>query len=253
MKTPIVLIISLLVFSPHAYSKGKKKKSSEQTTSQTTEQTTDQTTDQPAAIPLGKIEINQSMVRQGVAPMLNWSIDYPTGVVDVVDITPNDEIEPKTKLQVKISMIGVGITDQRGTRYEAKSYVQFGSSGWEHLFTGTGDQVQPDSVLIDRVVRPGDNLRFAAKVNLSGYDYYYNQSSNIKVLKNGDTPPSVAAGYDDQQSVANYLRPYVKDGKIALGPMDLIYVSELTHSDPQHSGYDMQDAIVLVQFDTVAE
>lgn len=233
MKTPILLIISLLVLSAHAYS----TQSSEQT----------------AAIPTGTIEINHDMVRQGVAPLLNWNITYPTAVNDIVDITPDDEIDPKTTLRVKVSMIGVGITDQRGTEYEAKSYIKFGSSGWEHLFTGTGNQVYPDTLLIDRVVRPGEKLRFAAKVNLRGYNYYYNQSSNIKVLKNGDSPPSVAAGYDDQQSVADYLRPYVKDGKIALGPMDLIYVSELTHSDQQHSGYDMQDAIVLVQFDTIAE
>lgn len=205
------------------------------------------------SIPVGTLDVNQLMVRQGVAPTFNWSIQYPEKVTDVVDITPEDEIIPKTKLRVKVSMIGVGITDQSGREYPAKAYMKFGSSKWDLIFSGAGSSVRPDKVIIDRIVQPGERLQYAAKVNWKGYGYYYNNSANIKVLKNGDTPPNVAAGYSHQTSVASYLRPYVKDGKIALGPMDVIYVSELTHSDSGHYGYDQQDSITLVRFEKITE
>lgn len=203
--------------------------------------------------PVGTLDVNQLMVRTGVAPTVSWNIGYPTQVTDVIDIPPTDEIIPKTKLRVKVSMVGVGLTDQRGTQYPAKNYIKIGSSGWEHLFTGCGRDVRPGELLINRIIQPGHTLRFAAKVDLRNYRTYYNQDSNITILKNGDIPPNVAAGYQHQTPVASYLRPYIKDGKIALGPMDVLYVSELTHSKPSQSGYDMQDSIVLVQFEKVAD
>lgn len=207
----------------------------------------------PEPVPTGELNVNLTMVRQGVAPALNWKISYPTKVTDVVDIPPTDEIIPKTKLRVKVSMVGVGLTDQRGTQYPAKNNIKFGNSGWQHLFTGRGRDVRPNRILVNRIVQRGEALRFAARVNVRGYGYYYNQNSNITVLKNGDTPPNVAAGYNHQTPVASYLRPYVKKGKIAIGPMDVLYVSELTHTNPRQSGYDMQDSIVLVQFEKVAD
>ena len=209
--------------------------------------------EEPDPVPTGELSINLTMVRQGVAPKLTWKIQYPTKVTDVVDIPPTDEIIPKTKLRVKVSMVGVGLTDQSGAQYPAKSHIKFGSGGWQHLFTGRGRDVKPNELLVDRIVQPGESIKFAAKVNVSGYSYYYNQDSNITVLKNGDTPPNVAAGYNHQTPVASYLRPYIKDGKIAIGPMDVLYVSELTHSNQNHSGYDMQDSIVLVQFEKVSD
>lgn len=229
MKTPSLILAGALALTAHAVA------------------------DQAPSIPTGTLEVDQLMVRRGVAPTFSWAIKYPQKVTDVVDITPEDEVIPKTKLRVKVSMIGVGITDQLGRLYPAKAYMKFGTGNWNMLFTGTGAAVRPADILIDRIVQPGETLQYTAKVNWAGYNYYYNNSNNIKVLKNGDTPPNVAAGYSHQTSVASYLRPYVKDGKIALGPMDVIYVSELTHSNPNHHGFDMQDSITLVRFEKVSD
>ncbi|MFK7910272.1 MAG: hypothetical protein AB8F34_06675 [Akkermansiaceae bacterium] len=256
MKITSTILLGILI-SFSAAEAGKKKKKTTSTT--TTEQTTSNgsndnaTTTEPDAVPTGQLDVNIAMVRQGIAPSLTWKIDYPTEIVDIVDIPPTDEIIPKTKLRVKISMVGVGLTDQRGVKYAAENFIKFGSSNWQTLFTGNGSEVRPNNVLVDRTVQQGETIRFAARVKLDGYSYYYNQDKNITVLRNGDTPPNVAAGYDDQSPVASYLRPYVKNGKIALGPMDMIYVSELTHTDPRHSGYDMQDSIVLVQFEKITD
>lgn len=207
---------------------------------------------QDPAIPVGNIQVNQNMVRQGVSPILTWGIEYPTKVTDVITIDPvNEVIVTKTKLRVQVSVIGVGITDQYGREYPATSYIKFSSSGWKHIFSGRGYQVNPSQVLIDRVVEQGEKFEFAAKLDLSGYSYYYNNSANVRVLKNGDSPPTNAAGYTHQSSLEEFLRPYVKDGKLALGPLDIIYAAELTHSNQSHSGFDLQDTVVLVRFTKV--
>ena len=39
-----------------------------------------------------------------------------------------------------------------------------------------------------------------------------------------------------------------KNGKLALGPLDVIYAAELTHSNSNHYGFDLQDTIILVRF-----
>ncbi|MBK1830551.1 hypothetical protein JIN77_07425 [Verrucomicrobiaceae bacterium R5-34] len=207
---------------------------------------------QDPPVPVGQLNVNAAMVRDGVAPVLSWEIEYPSTVEEVIDIDPEDEqLTAKTRLRVQVSVVGVGLTDQYGKEYPAKSYINFSSVGWKHIFTGKGSQVDPFNHYIDRVVDEGEVIRFAAKVDENGYDYFYNESSNIRVLKNGDNPPGVSAGYTSQSSIADYLEPYIQNGKLSLGPMDLIYAAELTHTDTSHTGYDMQDAVILVRFTRV--
>lgn len=206
------------------------------------------------AIPVGSLRVNQDTVREGITPTLSWNITYPSAVTTVVDIDPvNEEIVTKTKLRVQVFVIGVGITDQSGREYPAKSLIHYSSSGWKHIFTGTGSEVDPERIYDDRIVKAGETLRFAARLNMNGYGYYYNNSNNVKIMMNGDLPPSNAAGYSHQTSAAEYLRPYIKNGKLALGPLDIIYAAELTHSDSTHHGFDLQDTIILVRFTKIDE
>lgn len=213
-----------------------------------------QESQQEPAVPVGSLSVNHTTVREGVKPDLSWNIEYPSTVEEVVDIDPDTEvITTKTKLRVEVSVIGVGITDQTGREYPSRSWMHFSSVGWQHIFTGKGSQVNPTINYVDRVVNPDEKIRFASRVNVNGFNIYYNEDANILVLKNGDLPPSTEAGFDHQTSVADYLGPYVKDGRLSLGPMDLIYAAELTHSDPSNSGYDSQDTIVLVRFTEVED
>lgn len=206
------------------------------------------------AVPVGTLDVNQLTVREGVSPQLTWNISYPSAVTTVVDITePDEEIITKCKLRVQTYIIGVGITDQSGREYPSKSYIHFSSSGWKHLFTGVGSEVDPERLYDDRVVNAGERIRFAAKLNMNGYGYHYNDSDNVRVLMHGDPPPSNAAGYDHQTSAEEYLRPYIKNGKLALGPLDIIYAAELTHTNPNHYGFDLQDTIVLVRFTKIED
>lgn len=202
--------------------------------------------DEPS-VPVGELNINTELIRKGGVPDLSWQIMTPQKVTDLIEIDPvTDVIAPKQQLRVKVSVVGVGIADQYGREYPAWSSIKFGSSSWCHIFDGTGSQVDPSEICVEKIVEPGEEIRFAAKYS----KWQYNDDPTVKVLKNGDTPPTLEGGLG-QDSVEDYLKPYIKDGKIALGPFDVIYVAELTHTNPANSGYDMQDTIVLVRFEAV--
>ncbi len=204
------------------------------------------------AVPVGSLDVNLGMVRQGVSPKLTWDIEYPNVIEEIITIDPEEEeVITKTRLRVQVSVIGVGITNSSGQEYAARSYLHYSSYGWKHIFTGTGNQVIPWIYYDDRIVEAGEVIRFAARVQLSGYPYYYNGSRNVKILLNGDTPPSNAAGYSHQTSAADYLQPYIENGKLALGPLDMIYCAELTHSNESHYGFDLQDTVLLVRYTKV--
>ncbi len=202
-------------------------------------------------VPVGTLDVNKHTVREGVKPELTWNIEYPSEVTTVVDIEDDDEIVAKCRLRVQVYVIGVGITDRRGREYPARSYIHYSSHGWVHIYTGIGSNVNPTRVYDERIVERGERIRFRARYHWRNSPYYYNPSDNIRVLVNGDTPPNNAAGYSHQTSAAEYMQPYISNGRLALGPLDVIYAAELTHSDPNHWGFDLQDTIVLVRFSRV--
>ncbi len=206
------------------------------------------TAGQEPAIPVGKLIVDHDLVLSGSIPKLEWQITHPKSLEDILEIdSTTDEIETKTELIVKVSIIGVGITDGRN-EYAASSSIKFGNSPWQSIFSGYGSQVDPSVIHIEEKVPKGTKIQFAAYFD----SWNYNSDDTIKILKDGDTPPSYASGYADQSSAEEYIQPYMKDGKITLGPMDILYTAELTHKSTGHSGFDMQDTIVLVRFEEVA-
>ncbi|MEZ5434456.1 MAG: hypothetical protein R3F31_25480 [Verrucomicrobiales bacterium] len=63
-----------------------------------------------------------------------------------------------------------------------------------------------------------------------------------------DTPPTTTPLYQ-QPTLESFLRPYLDDnGNIKIGPMDVIYLMELTHTDRNNGGFDLQDLVILVTF-----
>lgn len=181
---------------------------------------------------------------------MEWNISHPkTNIEDIVTIE-DDEITTKTKLRVQVFVIAVGITDGRN-EYKSSSYLHFSSAGWKHIFEGKGSQVDTSNIYIDRVIKQGETIKFAARYYWNSWQpYYYSDGDNVKALVNGDTPPSKAGGYD-QSSLGDYLKPYVKEGKLQLGKFDVIYAAELAHTDANSAGFDMQDAVVLLRFTEV--
>lgn len=202
---------------------------------------------QEPPIPVGKLTVDTDLIRSGGLPTLEWEVTHPRQLDKLIDISPEDEITAKTKLRVKVSVIGVGLTDQFGKEYKASSSIKFNGGSWVSIFKGVGSAVDPSVVHVEQEIEAGSTIEFAAK-----YDtWQYNDDSTITILRDGDTPPSNVAGYADQASAEEFIQPYIENGKISLGPLDLIYIAELTHTNTSQSGYDMQDTIVLLRFEEI--
>ena len=208
----------------------------------------------PETVPTGELTLNQSMVRQGVAPKLSWNINYPTVISDVVTIN-RGKITATTPLRVTARVIGAAFDNGR---YElpVKASIQVNGRYYQ-IFQGTGSQVNPARVLLTGEIQAGQSISFKANGsrNSRGSSWYstrYASGNEVKLLKDGDTAPGLA-GLRDQQDLEQYLRPYIKNGKLALGPMDLIYAAELYSTNPASSAYDLQDVVVLLRFEALDE
>ena len=197
--------------------------------------------------PTGSLSVNKNIVTQNEKPRLSWEIVHPTTLEDVIEVGEDDEVEVLKKLKVDIYMVGTGVTSHQGSRqYTTISKVSFNHGAWQQIFKGKGKDVNPSEIQLTRILKKGDSIRFKAK-----YDTWRNnESEEVIILTNGDAPP-VGLGQNGGVDLEDYLSPYVKNGKLDLGPLDFIYCAELTHTNQNSSGYDLQDSIVLVRFTEV--
>lgn len=206
--------------------------------------------------PTGKLTINRKMVREGYTPDMKWKIKLPiTTVKDVIETNDQDVVTAKEKLRMDVYMVGSGVTSSNGgsiTYWTTKSEIKFHDS-WNLIYQGNGEDLMTNDssdnssvIRISTVLEQGDSVWFRARYT-DGGSQRYNENDEIEILYNGDEPPHNPAA-NGVTSAEDYLKPYIVNGKLALGPLDFIYCSELTHTDKSKSGYDLQDSIVLVRF-----
>lgn len=127
-------------------------------------------------------------------------------------------------------------------------------SAWQRLFYGYQTSVNPSKVLIEMNVAKGDTI------NLGGRGYRDGQwlslydtaksTSNLVMLKNGDRVPSEVPALNGN-TIESFLKPYMDTTtkKVKIGDRDLILLIELGQTDPNNSGFDLQDLVVLVTFE----
>jgi hypothetical protein len=194
--------------------------------------------------PVGTLTAGSNIVITGERPELEWSVRLPSkDVEDIVRIDKNNNVSTKKKVRVDVYMIGTGITSDYGqTQHETRTEINLGS-GFESVFTGKGRDVRPSQVLISRVLEAGTKITFRAFFQ----DWIYNTSPEVVILLDDDKLPK-ELGRDGSEQFHNYLNVLVMDGKMDMGPSDLIYCAELTHTDKKSYGYDLQDLVVLLRF-----
>jgi hypothetical protein len=207
--------------------------------------------------PIGWLTAFPTVVRTGTKPTLTWAITYPSVVKDYVDIIPPGIVNPKEKLDVEVRVLGNGVTvsSRNSSSYsfvKGEATLSFNGGGYSRIFYGDNNEVNPSRVVWSmKGVQAGQTLRFGGR-------YYYNgwgpsNSSNdgrntVRTLVSGDTPPSNVPQYN-APSLEEFIKPYLgSDGKVNIGPMDVIVFMELTHSNENDSGYDLQDMVLLVTF-----
>ncbi len=203
--------------------------------------------------PTGSLSATPKTVYPGVYPVLTWDITYPETVTDVIDIEVPGIITPKEDLYMDVRVLGASVGTQSGIWATVQGWVRAdGSSNWQNFFSGKQPDVDPTRIYFTKLIRKNQPNHFGGRHYWYGWQYFYNttmsSTQNIIALVKGSTPPTYAGGYD-QQDVEAFLQPYVdSNGKIDIGPMDVIYLIETTHTDTSSSGFDMQDLVLLVTF-----
>jgi hypothetical protein len=239
-----------------------------------------------SATPRGTLGVDRNFVRTGTHSQLNWKIEYPSSVVEVD--TPN-VIKPKKELKMRVRLLGATFKTNKGhgnnvdgvdadnvggkntgaidytylddeISYLGASYLpvevvwSLNGADWTQIFYGYQGLVKPSTVILEATVKEGDAVNFGGR----GWRdeawlplYSTAQSSpNVIVLKDGEEVPSSVPALLSG-NFEKVLKPYMDPTKrtVKIGERDLIILMELGESDPKQTGFDLQDAVLLVTFE----
>jgi len=218
---------------------------------------------QEPAVPVAtQFSATPSFVQVGASPTLSWSITYPALVRDIVTITPPGTVTPKQELEMEVRVIGASVkvvwVNSWGvvTKWEwapTEAQISVNNSSYTRIFYNTQDKVNPNTIVRKQTVYPGQPINFGGRYNYDGWSTLYqstNPSGNVVALVTGDTPPTTVPLYQ-QPTIEDFIKPYLDpQGRIKIGPKDVIYLMELTHTNKNDSGFDLQDLALLVSFKT---
>jgi len=207
------------------------------------------------SIPVGWLNAHPTVVQTGTKPTLSWDITYPSVVKDYVDVIAPSTVRAKAELDVEVRVLGNGVTvstSNGGFNFvNAEAVLSFNGGSYNRIFYGTNLNVQPGTVVWSRSrMRANETLRFGGRYYHNSWGPLFTSSStqNVRTLVSGDIPPNKIPGYG-APSLESFIRPYLgQDGKVKIGPMDVIVFMELTHTNESAPGYDLQDMVLLVTF-----
>ncbi|MGJ8643352.1 MAG: hypothetical protein ACSHX9_08105 [Luteolibacter sp.] len=257
VKAVAIATCVLAATSPSAFSKKKYDKYDESGDDATDSEADLADNYKIPADPVGWLTAYPTMVQTGTKPTLTWSITYPSIVEDYVEIIPPGTINPTEEVDVEIRVLGNGVTvsSSNSNSYsfvEGEAWINFDGEGWDRIFYGDNHDVNPStSVWSKNNVKAGETLKFGGRYYYGGYGPFRHSTDGyncVRTLVSGDTPPSKVPQYD-APSLEEFIKPYLgSDGKVNIGPMDVIVFMELTHTNENDGGYDLQDMVLLVTF-----
>jgi hypothetical protein len=215
---------------------------------------------QTPSIPVGSLDAYPTVVQTGTKPTLTWSITHPTIITSFVDITapPNGTITPKTTLTMDVRVLGAQVgTSTEWYKVQAEVKAE-GSSSFLKFFDAKQSAVNPTQKYYTRTVTQNKAITFRGRVASSSsnspsswqawYQTGLSTGNNVRALVNGDTPPNYVPAFNNQSTIKSAIGPYIQNGKINIGPMDVIIIYELWGTATNQSYFDMQDLILLVTF-----
>jgi hypothetical protein len=206
--------------------------------------------------PTGRLDISSRLVRTGKLPTLDWEINYPLGLTEVVDINPDDSLDTAKETRMKIRLAGASYQPQGSDAVVLlQTRISSQGSSWQTLFKGTDSQIDADAYVYNGVVPSGTTIDFSARGKKNSRYWTpsrntLSENQNIIVLRNGDSVPQYTPAFK-QGSIESHVSSYVQNGKIVLGPRDLIYLVEVGQTNTQSGGFDMQDLVYIVTFEEV--
>lgn len=209
-------------------------------------------TESSTSIPRGTLSANRDLLRVGTKPTLTWQVEFPSEITTLIDIIPPNTIQPKRDVTMRVRVLGASF-QQTTTQYlQVQSYWKLNGGSWQTVFDGYQTNVNASKVLVSQTVTKNSRINFGARGYRSGWLTLYNTASNtpnLVMLKNGDSVPSTTPAFRQGQ-IESFLKPYLDgNSRIKIGPKDLILLFELGQTDPESSGFDLQDMVMLVTFE----
>jgi hypothetical protein len=208
------------------------------------------------SVPTGTLSVNSSVVQAGTSPTLTWGVTYPSIVTDLVTVTPSGTITPKRSLEMKVTVIGCmairrGTTGPRLLLSPTEALLANGPGSFTSIFYDTDNHwplLPTVEVYKNLPIRFGGRLKAFHLSTVWGPMYISGDpNGRVRALVNGDENPTKKPL--GQIGGIDFLTPYLDaDGKIKIGPKDVIVVFELSHSNPQDDGFDLQDLVLLCTF-----
>jgi hypothetical protein len=170
-------------------------------------------------IPRGKLSVDNTLVRVGAQSQLQWQIQYPDNVTNIVDIVNPQSVVPKQQLQMRVRVLGSGEhtvktdsghgnnldgmdssnkgnrpgVDASGTVDDERNIISTSgvdlpvevvwsknNSAWERIHYSTQSAVIPTAVVLDTVVNEGDILDFGARAYTTQWLPQYSTNTNNK-------------------------------------------------------------------------
>jgi hypothetical protein len=206
-------------------------------------------------LPVGWIDAYPTIVQTGTHPTVSWGVNVPSEVLDVIKIE-DDVIIPKEEICLECRVLGNGVTvhysNGKWDFVPAEALISRNGSSYERVFYGTNKDVKTDEIVWQRCeIAANETIRFAGRYRWDGSwgNLYHSTggTQNVRTLVHGQVPPAVLPA-KNVPSLEEFIKPYLdSEGRVNIGPMDVIVFMELTHSDSQmsNSGYDLQDMVML--------
>lgn len=205
-------------------------------------------------IPTGTLSVDRSMVRIGSRSQLNWNIQIPEGVTEVVEIVTPNVIKPKKDLKMRVRVLGASFQETLTSFLPVEVMWSKNNSSWSRVYYGSQLLVNPSNVVLSANIKKNDRINFGGRgYRDKSWLPLYNTASdspNMVMLQNGDKVPATTPAFQQGQ-IESFLRPYLSANKktISIGDKDLILLMELGQTNPNNSGFDLQDLVVLVTFE----
>ncbi len=204
------------------------------------------------AIPVGYLDTFPHKVQPGTNPSLDWNITYPETVRDVVVIEDDGTVIPKENLYMDVRVLGASVQTSATNWLTVEAYAKAdGATSFTRFFSGKQPDVNPTRIYYTKYVRQDRTVDFRGRCYYNGWYPYYSTGTNtynVVVLANGETPPETIPAYN-QDAIEDFLKPYLdSNGKIKIGPRDVIILMELAMTHPSQSAFDLQDLVLLVTF-----
>lgn len=200
--------------------------------------------------PTGWLSAYPTIVQTGTKPQLSWSIAHPSTAKSYLTWGSPGLVVESNNTVVTIRMIGVGV-EAGGQSVPSQALVALNASSAKSVFLGTSDEIKPNEIVWQQVLKNGDTLTLGGRYYFGGgwsTTYTSANGTNVRLLRNGDAVPLLYS-LNKPENVMPFMTPYLDGGgKVKIGPLDVLIMAELTQNEANvgTKGYNLQDVVMLL-------